>query len=212
MTARVVIADDHGPMRAGVRRALESDGRFEVCGEAASAPAAVEMVRMVQPDVVLLDIRMPGNGIAAAYEISTESPDTAIVMLTVSRDDNDLFAALSAGARGYLLKDIDPDRLPRALEGVLAGEAALPRNLVAKVVEEFRVREAAASRRRGGPLAALTDREWEVLTLMRGGLSTQEIATRLFVTPVTVRTHVSAILRKLKVSDRTAAIALVRDA
>jgi DNA-binding NarL/FixJ family response regulator len=209
---RVLVADDYGPMRLGIRRALEASGRFEVCADVSSAPAAVEAARTLQPDVVLLDVRMPGNGITAAYEITTESPDTAVVMLTVSRDDNDLFAALSAGARGYLLKDIDPDRLPRALEGVLAGEAALPRNLVAKIVEEFRVRGVAASRRRGGALASLTEREWEILMLMRSGLSTQEIASRLFVTAVTVRSHVSAILRKLKVPDRSAAIALVRDA
>lgn len=214
MTAmRVLVADDHVPTRSALRSALESRGRFRVCAETGTAPTAVAAAVEHRPDVALLDIRMPGNGISAAREISTQCPETAIVMLTVSRDDADLFEALSAGARGYLLKDIDPERLPRALQSVLDGEAALPRSLVARLVDEFRVRESAAAsaRPRSGPFAALTEREWEVLGLMRAGLSTQEIAARLFVTPVTVRTHVSAIMRKLDVSDRDAAIRLAAD-
>jgi DNA-binding NarL/FixJ family response regulator len=163
-----------------------------------------------QPDVALLDIRMPGNGIEAAREIAERCPDTAIVMLTVSRDDADLFDALRAGARGYLLKDIEPEQLPRAVQGVIDGEAALPRSLVARLVDEFRIRESAAAtaRPQTGPFAALTGREWDVLDLMRAGLGTQEIARRLFVTSVTVRTHVSAIMRKLHVNDRDEAVRL----
>ena len=123
---------------------------------------------------------MPGHGITAAREINAALPETAVVMLTVSRDDSDLFAALRAGARGYLLKDIDPARLPMALEGVLAGEAALPRGLVARLIDEFRTRDDAA-RRREGPLGSLTDREWEVLRRMQQGMSTAEMAAvRLF--------------------------------
>ena len=146
-------------------------------------------------------------GIAAAAEIAGLSPETAVVMLTVSRDDADLFAALRAGARGYLLKDIDPARLPIALHGVLSGEAALPRGLVAHLIDEFRSRDS-VSGRRPGLLATLTGREWEVLTLMQEGMPTTEMAARMFVTPVTVRTHISAILRKLQVSDRAAAVRL----
>jgi DNA-binding NarL/FixJ family response regulator len=125
----------------------------------------------------------------------------------VSRDDADLFQALAAGARGYLLKDTDPDRLAHALEGVVNGEAALPRALVMRLVDEFRLRDEADSRRRG-PLAQLTPREWEILELLRSGLTTNQVAAQLFVTPVTVRSHVSAILRKLRVPDRAAAISL----
>ena len=136
---RVLIADDHAPTRAGVREVLEGDG-FAVCAEVASGPAAVEAARAEQPDVCLLDIRMPGGGIAAASEIAEELPDAAIVMLTVSRDDADLFDALRAGARGYLLKDVDRAELPAALRGALAGEAPLPANLVARLIEEFRER------------------------------------------------------------------------
>ena len=207
MTASVLIADDHPPTRAGIRLSLEESGRFTVCSEAATADAAVQEACRLQPDVALLDIRMPGNGISAAYEIATACPDTSVVMLTVSRDDADLFAAVRAGARGYLLKDIDPDRLPNALEGVLAGEAALPRGLVARLIDEFRSRER-ISLRRQGPLGQLTDREWSVLRLMQQGKSTAEMASELEVSPVTVRTHVSAILRKLRVSDRAAAVRL----
>jgi DNA-binding NarL/FixJ family response regulator len=204
MALSVVVADDHAPTRMGVRSALEQDG-FVVTAEVASGSAAVEAVKQLAPDVLLLDVHMPGGGIAAAEATSTAHPDTAIVMLTVSRDDNDLFDALRAGARGYLLKDIDPGRLGPALRGVLAGEAALPRNLVARLMDEFRDRDRVEHRPQG-PLAKLTSREWETLELMRQGLSTAEIAARLFVTPVTVRTHVSAILRKLQVADRSEAV------
>jgi DNA-binding NarL/FixJ family response regulator len=204
MTLSVVVADDHAPTRMGVRSALEQDG-FVVAAEVASGPAAVEATQRLSPDVLLLDVHMPGGGITAAQAASVACPDTAIVMLTVSRDDNDLFDALRAGARGYLLKDIDPARLGSALRGVLEGEAALPRNLVARLMEEFRDRDRHEARPQG-PLSKLTSREWETLELMRQGLSTADIATKLFVTPVTVRTHVSAILRKLQVPDREAAV------
>jgi DNA-binding NarL/FixJ family response regulator len=206
---RVVVADDHPPTREGVKLALARGG-FAVCAEAADAESAIEAAKRERPDVTLLDINMPGNGIHAAEVISQEVPETAVVMLTVSRTDTDLFDALRAGASGYLLKDIDPQRLPQALYGVLEGEAALPRHLVALLIEEFRERR---GRRRipllGRKSVELTDREWEVLELMRGGLATDEIAARLFISPVTVRTHVSAILRKLHVPSRAAAVELL---
>ena len=206
---RVLIADDHPPTRAGVKAALERDG-FVVCAEAADAPSAIEGARAERPEVCLLDIHMPGNGIRAAEMIARELPEAAVVMLTVSRTDEDLFDALRVGASGYLLKDIDPERLPLALRGVLAGEAALPRRLVALLIEEFRERK----RRRRIPVGVrrgveLTDREWEVLELMKQGLSTEGIAERLFISAVTVRTHVSSILRKLQVPTREAALELL---
>lgn len=208
---RVVIADDHPPTRAGVRDALE-DGTCVVVAEARDAAAAVAAAREHRPDVCLLDIRMPGSGINAAWEITNTLPDTAVVMLTASRDDDDLFEALRAGASGYLLKDMNPGRLSAALRGVLNGEAALPRPLVLKVLGQFRDRPAKRlSLRRHPAVERLTARETEVLDLMAEGLTTTQIAARLFVSPVTVRTHVSAILKKLRVSDREAAIRLSKE-
>jgi DNA-binding NarL/FixJ family response regulator len=205
---RVLIADDHPYIRAGIRGALQ-EGGFVVCEEAADADGAVAAAMEHRPDVCLLDIHMPGNGISAAGRITSRLPDTAVVMLTVSREDSDLFDALRAGASGYLLKDTDPARLPLALRGVLAGEAALPRTLAARLVEEFQGRE-----RRRLPLlkkrgAKLTSREWEVLELMRQGLSTAEMAGRLFVSKATVRSHVATLLKKLQVPDREAAVRLL---
>jgi DNA-binding NarL/FixJ family response regulator len=208
---RVLLADDHAPTRSGVRHVLERDG-FVVCAEVASGTAAVEAALAEQPEVCLLDIRMPGGGIAAASAIAQALPDTAIVMLTVSRDDADLFDALRAGACGYLLKDVDRAELPAALRGALAGEAPLPANLVARLIEEFRER---GRRKRlllkQNPGVQLRNREWEVLELLRDGLSTAEIAGRLFIAEVTVRTHVSSILKKLRVPDREAAVQLLEE-
>ena len=207
---RLLLADDHHPTRAGIRRALEADG-FAVCAEAADAEEAVEAAVRERPDLCVLDVRMPaGGGIRAAAEISELLPSTAIVMLTVSLDESDLFDALRAGADGYLLKDTDPARLPFALRGVLDGEAALPRTLAARVIEEFRSRD---GRRRllleRQHAAKLTAREWQVLDGLRQGESTADIAEHLSVSPVTVRRHVSEILRKLRVSSREAAVRLL---
>jgi len=206
----VLVADDHPPTRAGVRLALENGG-FSVCAEVGDAAAAVEAAFRLRPDICLLDIHMPGSGIAAADEIGARVPDAAVVMLTVSQEDEDLFDALEAGAIGYLLKDTTPLRLPEALRAVLRGEAALPPHLVTKVVSEFRQRR---RRRRvslpGRKPVELTDREREVLAMMRDGLTTAEIAERLFVAPVTVRTHIASILRKLRVPNRSAAVELLQ--
>lgn len=199
---RVLVADDHAPTRAGVRLALEGQG-FSVCAEAAEAASAVSAALEERPDICLLDIRMPGNGISAAAQISSSLPESVIVMLTVSRDDADLYDALRAGASGYLLKDIDPLRLPVALRGVVAGETALPRELVGRLVTEFdsRSRRRRLLRGRARP-AELTEREWEVLDLLHEGFATSEIGERLSITPVTVRRHVSQIMRKLRVTNR----------
>lgn len=207
---RVLIADDHPPTRMGVRYTLEQAG-FEVCCEAPDARGAIEQALEHQPDVCLLDIHMPGSGIEAARVITRELAHTKVVMLTVSRDDDDLFDALRAGASGYLLKDMDPDRIPHALLGVLSGEAALPRTLLVRVMDEFRDRGRHRGRRRllGRRGDDLSDREWEVLEALHEGLDTATIAARLFVSPATVRSHVASILKKLRVPDRAAAIRLL---
>ena len=210
-TIRVLIADDHVATRAGVRSVLEPHG-FEIVAEASDAKAAAEEASRTRPDLCLIDVHMPGSGISAIEKIAPERPETAIVALTVSRNDDDLFDAIRAGASGYLLKDTSAKRLPFALQDVVAGEAAMPRALVARLVDEFRARgryrriPVFGSR---GPM--LTNREWDVLELLGDGLSTKQIAARLFLSPATVRSHVAAILRKLGVADRAAAVHLLRE-
>lgn len=204
LVARVLVADDHPLTRTGIRLALESNG-FEVCAEAGDADSAVELALRENPDVCLLDVRMPGDGIRAAQRITRFVPRAAVVMLTASSDDDALFAALSAGAVGFLLKDRELGRLPEALRGVLKGEAAVPRDLTGRVLAEFR-RRGGAQRLPlpGRPGVSLTRREAEVLDLLRQDLRTAEIGERLFLSAATVRTHVSALLRKFQVSDREA--------
>jgi DNA-binding NarL/FixJ family response regulator len=206
---RVLIADDHAAVRAGVRDSVEAGG-FEVCAEAANAQDAIDLALRERPDVCLLDVHMPGEGIRAASAISSALPDCAVVMLTVSRNDSDLFHSFRAGAAGYLLKDTNPGRLPDALRGVIAGEAAVPRALVARLIHEFRERGTRRLPLIGGRGVELTSREWEVLDLMSGGLTTAQIAAQLFVSPVTVRRHISSIVEKLGASDRASAVELFR--
>jgi DNA-binding NarL/FixJ family response regulator len=204
--ARVLIADDDAATRLGVRGSLAGRG-FEIVGEATDAGAAVRLALSLGPDVCLLAVKMPGDGIRAAAAISATLPDARVVMLSVSASDEDLFAALRAGACGYLLKDTPPERLAFALRGALNGEAALPRHLTARLIEEFRAR---VGRRRlavDGRQLELSEREWEVLELLRENRSTKEIAERLWISPVTVRRHVQAILAKLQVSNRSEALA-----
>lgn len=209
MSVRVLVADDHAPTRAGVRLALERDG-FVVCAEVPDADAAVRAAAEHEPDICLLDVNMPGGGIAAARALAARRPAPAIVMLTVSRDDDDLFDALRAGARGYLLKDVPSASLPGALREVLEGEAILSGPLVSRVVAEFRGRGRRLYRPlRNGRGDDLTRREWEVLELLHEGKSTAEVAETLVLAPVTVRTHVAAIVRKLHVADRESALALL---
>jgi two-component system, NarL family, nitrate/nitrite response regulator NarL len=208
---QVLIADDHPPTRDDVRRALER-GDMVVCAEAANAAEAVQLALETQPDVCLLDIRMPGNGVAAVWEIKSRLPTTKIVMFTVSEDEKDLFACLHAGAVSYLVKDIDLGRLPQALQDVHDGKAAIPRALVARMVERFhgtepRFRTTAFDQL--GP--RLTSREWEVLAALGEGMSTREIARRLGLEPSSVRAHIAALVRKLGVADRQAAVELLRE-
>jgi DNA-binding NarL/FixJ family response regulator len=208
----VLIADDHAPTREDVRTALEEHPALSVCAEAADAAAAIDAALSTLPDVCLLDIRMPGGGIAAAWEITARLPETRVVMFTVSREDDDLFDALKAGAAGYLLKDTDPARLPLALIDVVRGDAAIPRGLVARLANEFRDRGPRRRSLLGHEINGhLTSREWEVLELLRDGLTTGEIADKLYISQVTARSHIAAILKKLRVPDRTAAIKLFTD-
>jgi DNA-binding NarL/FixJ family response regulator len=209
---RVLIADDHAPTRDDVRRALERDDRFCVCLSAVDAAEAIQVAIQERPDVCLLDIRMPGGGLAAAWEIAARLPRAKIVMLTVSEDDADLFGALRAGAHGYLLKTMSLQGLPEALNDVYSGEAAMPPRLVARIIEHFhgrepRWRQLVADE---GASERLTSREWEVLGLLAQGMSTSAIAKRLVLSASVVRVYIANVVRKLRVPDRAAAIDLFR--
>lgn len=208
---RVLIADDHRETRDDIRRALDRDKRFEVTAEAADAATAVASALSENPDVCLLDLRMPGGGLAAIWEIAARLPETKVVVLTVSDEDADLFSALRAGVDGYLLKTTTLNRLPDVLDGVCSGEAIIQRSLIARVVERVRRREPGfrelarmAGRKR------LTVREWEVLELLAHGWSTAEIAEQLVLSRSAVRVHIASVVRKLGVTDRAAAADLFR--
>jgi DNA-binding NarL/FixJ family response regulator len=207
---RVLLADDHEPTLAGIAAALEDAG-MAVVAQVTNGEDAVLAAIGTKPDVALLDVNMPGvGGIEAAAQIAREVPDTAVVMLSGSARDEDVFASLLAGARGFLLKNTDPDRLPLALEGVLNGEAAMPRTLVARLIDEFRSRQADRAALTGPKGERPSEREWEVLELMADGLPTRAIAERLGISEVTVRRHVSTVVEKLGVSDRAAAVEIFR--
>jgi len=201
----IVIADDHAAIRLGVRMALMRGG-FDVVAEAADRDGAVSAVLRERPDVCLLDIYMPGGGVEAATRLAELAPATSVVMLTVSNRTEDVLAALRAGALGYLPKDTSPDRLPAALCGVLKGEAALPRALVGRVLQEFRDLTATAANPVRVGEVQLTARESEILRMLRSGHSTVQISERLSLSPITVRRHISAGVAKLGVADREAAI------
>ena len=205
-----MVADDHPLTRFALRRALE-DGGFAVSWDAGDAADAVDAALRERPDVCVLDLHMPGS-IEAIERIASALADTAVVVVTVSRNDPDLFDALCAGATGYIAQDTDAEQIPFALESVLRGEIALPRGVVRKLVDEFRQRRPRRLLPLGENARSLTEREWEVLHLLREGLSTAEIARRLFISQGTVRTHVRSIVKKLSVTDRSAAIRLLEQA
>jgi two-component system, NarL family, nitrate/nitrite response regulator NarL len=200
---RVLIADGSPSERSGVRRALEDAG-CAVCAEAADGPEAVDAAARERPDLCLVDTELPGGGIPTVAAILGNDAETAVVMFARSPSERDLFAALEVGACGYLTKSTDPERLAIALRRVSEGEAPLPRTLVARLIEEFQERH-----RRRQTLDNLTERETEVLDLLGQGLDTADIAARLFVARVTVRTHIASILKKLGVPDREAAVRAV---
>ena len=205
--ARILVAETHPLTRFGIRRALEEQG-FSVCAEADDAAAAIDAALHQRPDVCLLDAELEGGVQDAIREIASELPDAAVVVLTDTRDDRVLVDALCAGASGSVQKDVDPKHLALTLQVVLEGDVPLPRSVVAALLEPSR-----ATAREGSVVSdgrpgrtALTRREREVLRLLREGRTTAEVAAQLFISKVTVRSHICAIVRKLGVADRQAAI------
>ena len=204
---RVAIVDDHPVFRDGLRAALASAG-VDVVAEAGTVAEAVAACLSTEPDVVLMDLQLPdGSGIEATRRIVEHLPRTRVVVLTMTGDDDAVFAALAAGARGYLLKGADRAAILAALDAVDRGDAILGAGVAARALDLFARRLANPM-----PLPELTDREREVLHLVADGLTNAAIAARLVVSPKTVRNHVSNILTKLQVTNRAEAAARAREA
>jgi DNA-binding NarL/FixJ family response regulator len=204
MTIRVLLADDHGLVRAGLARLIDSDPDLHVVGEAGTGREAVDLARRLSPDVALLDIRMPEmDGIEATRRIVASGP-TRVVILTVFDLDDYVYAALQAGASGFLLKDAQPDDLLAAIRVAAAGQALIAPSITRRLLTEF-ARLGAAARAVPG-IDALTDREREVLVHMADGLTNAEIATAMYLGEATVKTHIGRVLAKLQARDRVQAV------
>jgi DNA-binding NarL/FixJ family response regulator len=209
-TVRVLIADDHPLFREGMRGRLDRVADVAVVGEAASGDEAVELAHKLEPHIILMDIKMPGlNGIEATRKIQQASPQIGVLVLTMFEDDDSVFAAMRAGAKGYLLKDSGGEGVVHAIRAVASGEAVFGPGVAERIIGFFSAPRAAAPQR---AFPELTEREEEVLSLVAQGKSNQQIARQLFVSLKTVRNHVSNILLKLQVADRAQAVIRARDA
>jgi DNA-binding NarL/FixJ family response regulator len=205
---RLLIAEDETVVRMALARLLATEADMEVLAEAANGEVAADLARRLQPDVVLMDLSMPRmDGIAATRQIRQDVPDCAVVVLTIYHDDDHLFAAIKAGARGYVLKEAPAEQVMEAIRAAARGEGFMEPPLVKRVLDEF----ARVSRLRAASkevFAELTRREMEVLELLGEGLKNKEIAARLFLSEKTVKNHISSIFDKLQVNDRTEAALL----
>jgi DNA-binding NarL/FixJ family response regulator len=203
---RVLLVDDDDLMRAGLKAVLSSDARVEVVGEAGSGREAVERVRRLRPDLVLMDVRMPDlDGIAATREIIAASPEVKVVILTTFEQDDYIFGALNAGASGFLLKRSGPEELLAAIQTVAAGDSLLSPSVTRTVIDRM-ARQPTPEIGPSRLLDSLTPREHEVLVLLARGLSNSEIAAELVIEESTVKTHVKRILMKLRLRDRIQAV------
>jgi DNA-binding NarL/FixJ family response regulator len=204
---RVLLVDDQALFREALATLLEVRPEIEVVGEAANGAEAIDKVAILRPDVVLMDLHMPVlDGIAAARRLRVEQPDTRVLALTTFDDDEDVFAALRAGAVGYLLKDVTSDRLVEALLAAARGESVLQPSVAARVVARFaELPDDVPPRRPQPPVVPLSERELEVLRLLADGGSNREIASALFLAEGTVKNHVTNVLAKLGARDRTQA-------
>jgi DNA-binding NarL/FixJ family response regulator len=206
MPIRVLIVDDQALVRAGFRMILEAQPDLEVVGEAGDGSAAIDAVRTLRPDVVLMDVRMPGvDGIEATRRLTAGGVPAKIVILTTYDLDEYVFDALAAGASGFLLKHVPPEELVHGVRVVAGGEALLAPSITKRLIEEF-AKQRAPVRASGTDLKTLTDRELEVLKLLGRGLSNPEIAGELKVGEATVKTHVAHVLDKLELRDRVQAV------
>ncbi len=207
---RIVLVDDHPLFREGVLRSLVEAGDFEVVGQGGSAADAIRLVESHRPDMVLLDISMPGGGLLAAQKICAHFSEIKVVMLTVSEAGDDIMAALKAGAHGYMLKGVGAVELSDILRGIMEGESYVSPSLAARLWVELRERPEAD--RPGDLLSTLTAREDEILRLVAKGKSNKQVALDLDIQEKTVKHHMTSILNKLRVRNRTEAAVMLRDA
>jgi DNA-binding NarL/FixJ family response regulator len=209
MSIRIVLADDHPVVRGGLRALIETIDGLDVVGEAADGAEAIREAQLSKPDVVLMDVRMPGlDGVEAARRIREVAPGTAVLMLTMYDDDATVFTAMQAGARGYLLKGAEQDEIVAAIKAVVAGQAIFGPGVAARVLQHFSNVPAAPAE---VAFPELTDREREILHLLASGRRTGAIAQELFLSPKTVSNHLTSIFAKLQVTDRAAAIIRARE-
>jgi DNA-binding NarL/FixJ family response regulator len=207
VTIRVLIADDHAVVRQGLRTFLELQDEIEVVGEAADGIEAVHRAEEMAPDVVVMDVRMPrSTGIEAARRIRERLPDTKVIMLTVSDSEEDLYAAVKAGASGYLLKEISIEELADAVRAVARGHSLISPSMASKLLTEFNALVQQAEERHRSLLPSLTDRELDVLKLVAKGLTNREISEELYISENTVKNHVRNILEKLHLHSRMEAV------
>jgi two-component system nitrate/nitrite response regulator NarL len=206
---RIVLVDDHPLFREGVAYTLRSEPTFEVIGQGESLDEAVQLVADLRPDILLLDINIPGGGIHTAEKIAAGYPKTKIIMLTASSDDDDLVKALKAGARGYILKGVASRELISIVRAVQAGEGYITPSLAANLLSEMATGQR-PSKTEAGPLDDLTKREREILEQIAVGLSNKEIGERLHVSEKTVKHYVTSVLQKLHVRNRVEAALLIQ--
>ena len=210
MSIRVLLADDQALVRSGFRMILDEREGIEVVGEAENGAQAIELARALRPDVILMDVRMPDiDGVEATRQLVSGGTDARIVILTTFDLDEYVYAAIRAGASGFLLKDVRPSELVDAIRVVAAGDALLAPSVTRRLLDRFATALPDGEDEPAPPsLESLTDRELEVLKLLARGLSNTELAQQLFLSETTVKTHVSSVFRKLRLRDRAQAVVL----